>query len=65
MAQTVLNTRQAAQALGLRPSTLETWRVRGAGPVFLKLGKAVRYREEDLKTFLGACSRKNTSAGNE
>lgn len=50
----MLRTTEAARYIGLRKSTLEAWRVRGDGPVFLKLGKAVRYREQDLDDFLMA-----------
>ena len=57
----VMRTGEAAQFLGLRESTLEAWRCRGGGPVFLKLGKAVRYREEDLQAFVESRLRKNTT----
>ena len=50
----MLRTREAAGYIGLQKSTLEAWRVRGGGPVFLKLGKAVRYQKEDLDEFLTA-----------
>ncbi len=56
-----LNTRQAAQVLGLKPGTLEIWRVRGDGPVFLKIGRAVRYRREDLERYLDGQARRSTS----
>lgn len=57
----ILRTTEAAGYLGLRKSTLEAWRCRGGGPVFLKLNKAVRYRKEDLDTFLRSRLRTNTS----
>ncbi len=57
----VLRTREAAGYIGLRKSTLEAWRCRGGGPVFLKLGKAVRYRKKDLDDFVGARTRTSTS----
>jgi len=50
----MFRTKEAATYLALRKSTLEAWRVRGGGPVFLKLGKAVRYRQEDLDAFLNS-----------
>jgi len=50
----MLRTVEAAGYIGLQKSTLEAWRVRGGGPVFLKLGKAVRYQKEDLDEFLTA-----------
>jgi excisionase family DNA binding protein len=57
----MLRTTEAAGYIGLKKSTLEAWRVRGEGPVFLKLGKAVRYRKEDIDAFLEANLRKSTS----
>lgn len=56
-----MTTRQAAQALGIRPGTLEVWRVRGDGPAFLKIGRAVRYRREDIEAFMLAGRRASTS----
>lgn len=56
----MLRTKQAAEYLDLRPVTLEAWRVRGGGPVFIKLGKAVRYRREDLDAYIESRTRKNT-----
>ncbi len=50
----VLTTRQAAQYLGLSISTLNKWRCYGFGPKYLKLGRAVRYRQEELDAYLGA-----------
>lgn len=47
-----LNTQAAAQRLGLSESTLEKMRVHGRGPLFLKLGRAVRYRESDLQAWI-------------
>ncbi len=58
----LLNTEQAAERLTLKKQTLEAWRIRGGGPNFLKIGRAVRYREEDLNEFLLQALRENTSA---
>lgn len=59
--QRPLTTPQAALYLGLSKSTLECWRARGEGPRFLKLGRAVRYRVEDLDAFADESSRSHTS----
>jgi len=59
----MLRTPEAAGYMGLRKSTLEAWRVRGGGPVFLKLGKAVRYQKEDLDEFIH--SRRCTSTSQD
>lgn len=54
-------TEEAATILGVKECTLEAWRCRGGGPTFLKLGKAVRYRHEDLLAFMESKLRRNTS----
>jgi excisionase family DNA binding protein len=57
----VLTTGEAAELLGLAASTLENLRVLGGGPTYLKLGRAVRYRAEDLDGWLGTRKRRSTS----
>jgi predicted DNA-binding transcriptional regulator AlpA len=42
---------QAAKFLNMKPSTLTTWRALRKGPRFLKIGRSVRYRREDLVEF--------------
>lgn len=56
-----LDERQAAEYLSLSPRTLQTWRQRGNGPRFLKLGRSVRYRRADLDAFIESRVRANTS----
>jgi|NGEPerStandDraft_6_1074524.scaffolds.fasta_scaffold89627_2 hypothetical protein len=48
------NTRGAAAHLACSASFLEKCRVTGGGPAFVKLGRAVRYRLEDLDAFARA-----------
>lgn len=38
--------------LGLTAQTLRTWRMKGQGPRFAKLGDAVRYDEDDVKAWV-------------
>jgi excisionase family DNA binding protein len=57
----VLTTPQAARHLGLSPATLETLRTRGGGPPFVKLGRRVVYRREDLDIWLARRVRTSTS----
>jgi excisionase family DNA binding protein len=47
-----LDTSSAARQLGLSRSTLEKLRVFGGGPRYLKLGRNVRYRHQDLQDWL-------------
>lgn len=42
----------AAEYLGLAPKTLARWRWSGKGPVFHKLGSAVRYSVPELDKFI-------------
>ena len=41
--------------------TLQRWRLEGGGPVFVKLGRLVRYRQSDLEHFLDERARTSTS----
>jgi predicted DNA-binding transcriptional regulator AlpA len=58
----VMRTPQAAHYVGLSPSTLEKFRLRGNGPSYQKAGpKIVVYRLEDLDAWLEANRRRSTS----
>lgn len=48
----LLNTAQAAEYTGLAKQTLHQKRVSGGGPKFCKIGRSVRYRKEDLNTWI-------------
>jgi len=53
---TVMTVEQAANYLGLAVSTLNKWRCLGDGPVFIKMGRAVRYRRRDLEKYIEKCT---------
>ena len=57
-----LSTRQAAARLSISARTLEKWRVGGAGPRYVKLGRAVRYPAAELDAFVLRQMRDSTSA---
>ena len=57
-----LNTRQAAEILGLSPRTLETYRVTGGGPPFLTYCNRVHYLRSDLDAWAIAGRRGSTTA---
>ena len=57
----LLTVQQAAQYLGLAVSTLNKWRCLGGGPVFLKMGRAVRYRLESLDNYIKGSECQSTS----
>jgi hypothetical protein len=52
----LLNDNQTAVRLGVSPATLRSWRCRGIGPPFIKLGlssnASVRYNPIDLDELL-------------
>jgi hypothetical protein len=58
---TALNTRQAAEFLGVSPRTLEGLRIRGGGPAYFKVGARVVYGKDELREFITARQRTSTS----
>lgn len=56
-----VTTTEAGRIVGFPPSTLSTWRSRGGGPPFLKIGAAVRYQRRALFEWLAARQRTNTA----
>jgi Helix-turn-helix domain len=50
----MLNDNQAARILGVKPSTMRSWRCRGIGPSYHKLGEGVRARTRYTRTDLEA-----------
>lgn len=47
----VLSDTEVAERLGVSPFTVRAWRRKGQGPRFVKFGRAVRYRSEDVEAF--------------
>lgn len=54
LTRTWLDTVEAARFLGAAKDTLLTWRQRGRGPRFHKIGRRVRYDVRDLEAFIAA-----------
>lgn len=52
---------QAADVLSISVRTLQAWRVRGGGPRFVAVGRAVRYRNAELIDFVESRTRTSTS----
>ena len=42
---------EVAVRLGVSRFTVRSWRLKGVGPRFLKMGRAVRYRPEDVQEY--------------
>lgn len=57
--------RAAAAFLDISHRTLQNWRVRGCGPTYVKLGRAVRYDLASLQTWLEAQQRHHTANPSE
>ena len=63
MKSNLVTTEQAAEYLGgLKVNTLEGWRVKGIGCRFIKCGRLVRYRLEDLDEYLKVQTRSSTAS---
>ena len=50
----MLNEDQTAALLGCSVALLRKWRLAGGGPAYCKIGRLVRYRHQDLETYLDA-----------
>ncbi|MDR2973555.1 MAG: helix-turn-helix domain-containing protein [Propionibacteriaceae bacterium] len=52
-----MDTAETATYLGVPAKTLAVWRVSKPrrGPEFVKIGRHVRYRRDDLDAFIDAC----------
>ena len=48
----LLSTEEAAEVLGMNRSWLDRARVAGEGPSFVRLGRVVKYRPDDLRRFI-------------
>ena len=58
----LLTQSEAARVLRLSERTLERLRLQGGGPLYVKAGRAVRYREADLEAWIAARVVSSTSA---
>jgi predicted DNA-binding transcriptional regulator AlpA len=50
--------------LGIPEATLSQWRYRSIGPAYIKVGRHVRYRDEDVDAWLDAQTRGGDGDGN-
>lgn len=61
MASHFLTPQNLAERWSLAPHTLSQWRWSGKGPQYLKLGKRILYRLDDVETFEQNKLRRHTS----
>jgi predicted DNA-binding transcriptional regulator AlpA len=59
--EVLLTPKEAASFLRLSESFLAKARMRGDGPRYRKLSRAVRYSRSDLEAWLRACARTSTA----
>jgi len=58
----LLREEEAARLLGYSARALQNWRLRGGGPVFIKVSaRSVRYRRGDLASWVRSHARTSTS----
>jgi hypothetical protein len=60
--ETYLTPREAAEYLRSSPSTLAKRRWSGNGPIFVRLGTAIRYRVRDLDSWMAISAARSTSS---
>lgn len=58
----LINEVEAADYLGYSIRALQNWRVRGGGPLFIKVSaRSIRYRRRDLMAWIDSKAVNNTS----
>lgn len=55
------NEREAAEYIHVSTKTLQSWRAKGQGPPYVKLGRLVRYDFGVLRSWAEARTRQSTS----
>lgn len=48
----LITAEEAAKKLCVAPQTMHNWRCQRRGPAYLKLGRSIRYKIEDLEIFI-------------
>lgn len=51
-AQKILNEVEVSKLIGLALPTLRNWRHLRRGPAYIKMGKAVRYNQDDVLAYV-------------
>lgn len=61
MSDELLDTRDVAKLFGMSEVTLRKWRIKGDGPRFVRLGRAVRYLRSSVDAWMSAREFANTT----
>jgi predicted DNA-binding transcriptional regulator AlpA len=48
---------EVADRLKIKPKTLSEWRSAGKGPKFFRVGRTIRYRESEIRSWLESQSK--------
>ena len=54
IAPNLITSVEAAEYLGVQPVTVTLWRHRKIGPKYYKIGRLIRYKQEDLDQWVEA-----------
>jgi predicted DNA-binding transcriptional regulator AlpA len=57
----LLTPTEVSEETGVALATLNTWRTRGGGPRYVKLGRRVAYKRTDLDAWIDANTRVHTA----
>lgn len=57
----LMTEREVAEILGICHRTLQGWRCKGTGPLFVRVGRRVRYEPAALQAWLRENRRRSTS----
>ena len=57
MLDQLYNEKETAKLLSLSVKTLQRYRYTGGGPIYIKLGKSVRYKESDIEKYVSERTR--------
>ena len=52
MLDQLYNEKETAKLLSMSVKTLQRYRYTGGGPIYVKLGKSVRYKESDIAKYV-------------
>ena len=61
MLEQLYNEKETAKLLSLSVKTLQRYRYTGGGPIYVKLGKSVRYKESDIAKYISVKTRNITT----
>ncbi len=50
--EALLDEKDVAEVFRISRQTLRVWRMNGRGPIFIRVGRCIRYRREDLDVWL-------------